>query len=103
MEEGAGVEVAELGEAMYGGGVVVVDGELAPPLRRMASFFDVGSTAVTGGGAVMKVVVVGILVVLEGRVIIPQGRFATILELIISLRRRLFACLIVLCLICGSR
>jgi len=69
----------------------------------MASFFDVGSTAVTGGGAVMKVVVVGILVVLEGRVIIPQGRFATILELIISLRRRLFACLIVLCLICGSR
>ena len=101
MEEGAGVEVAELGEAMDGGGVVVVDGELAPPLQRMASFFDVGSTAVTGGGAVMKVVVVGILVVLEGRVIIPQGRFATILELIISLRRRLFACLIVLCLICG--
>ncbi len=40
---------------------------------------------------------------------IPQGRFATILELIISLRRRLFVCLFVLCqyfflnlLICGS-
>jgi hypothetical protein len=69
--EWRGVKVGELGEAMDGG-IVDVDGELAPPLRGMASSFDVGLAAVTGGGAIMKVVV-GILVLLESRVIIPQG------------------------------
>ena len=69
MEEGS-VKVGELGEAMEGG-VVVVDWELAPLLRGMASFFDIGLTAVTGG-AVMKVAV-GVLVSLESRLIIPQA------------------------------
>jgi hypothetical protein len=70
MVEEAGVKVGAPREAMDGG-VVVVDGVITPPLRGTTSFFDVGSTTVTGGADMM--VVVGILVLLESRLIIPQA------------------------------